>query len=297
MDHMMPVMDGIEATARIRALGRNGDIYYKNLPVVSMTANAVSGMREMFLENGFDDFLSKPIDTTTLDAILEKWIPDAKKENPPEAGGRNNKGRGGVGFLNDIDGLDVSQGIKMTGGTYEKYVRVLEEFYEEGLEKIKEIKLCLEAEDLHLFTTYIHAIKNGCSISGAEGLSEAAHALELAGAKKDSNFIRENAAIFLSDFEMLLSKICEALSAENVEEKKDSVDIDTLRHYLQRFRTALVNLNNRELKEVAGYLQNIKYDAESDSAVSGILYKRLIGDYSGALSLTNILLEKLLKES
>jgi CheY-like chemotaxis protein len=86
MDHFMPVMDGLETTARIRAQGRNGDTYYQKVPIVAMTANAVTGMREMFLENEFSDFLSKPVDTITLDGILEKWIPEGKKTRLSETG-------------------------------------------------------------------------------------------------------------------------------------------------------------------------------------------------------------------
>jgi len=73
MDHMMPEMDGIEATKLIREK-------YAELPLIALTANAVSGTKEMFLSNGFDDFLSKPIDTIKLNAILGKWIPKEKQE-------------------------------------------------------------------------------------------------------------------------------------------------------------------------------------------------------------------------
>jgi len=81
MDHKMPVMDGMEAASRIRALkgGANEEKKYKNLPIIALTANAVTGMREMFLENGFNDYLSKPINTAELDEILEKWIAQEKK--------------------------------------------------------------------------------------------------------------------------------------------------------------------------------------------------------------------------
>jgi len=74
MDHMMPQMDGIEATKLIREEG------YTELPIIALTANAISGIKEMFLENGFNDFLSKPIDTFKLNAILAKWIPKEKQE-------------------------------------------------------------------------------------------------------------------------------------------------------------------------------------------------------------------------
>jgi len=74
IDHMMPDMDGVEATKLIREM-------YANLPIIALTANAVSGVKEMFLENGFNDFLSKPIDIVELNSILEKWLPREKQGN------------------------------------------------------------------------------------------------------------------------------------------------------------------------------------------------------------------------
>ena len=79
MDHKMPGMDGIETTQRIRAMGGK-EPYYKNVPIVALTANAVLGTKEMFLQNGFDDFLSKPVDIVSLNAVLEKWLPKEKQK-------------------------------------------------------------------------------------------------------------------------------------------------------------------------------------------------------------------------
>ena len=82
MDHLMPEMDGMETTRRIRAMdppnAQSTDLAAFALPIIALTANAVSGTREMFLQNGFNDFLSKPIDTIQLNSILEKWLPRDK---------------------------------------------------------------------------------------------------------------------------------------------------------------------------------------------------------------------------
>ena len=77
MDHMMPGMDGMEATAIIRSM--EGE-RFQTLPIVALTANAIAGVEEMFLQNGFNDYLSKPIDSRRLNAILEKWIPAEKQK-------------------------------------------------------------------------------------------------------------------------------------------------------------------------------------------------------------------------
>ena len=74
MDHMMPDMDGVETTSRLRGIAE-----YRDVPIVALTANAISGMREMFLEKGMNDFLSKPIDPVKLETVLRKWIPENKQ--------------------------------------------------------------------------------------------------------------------------------------------------------------------------------------------------------------------------
>jgi CheY-like chemotaxis protein len=73
MDHMMPGMDGVEATKIIRALGTE---YAKNIPVIALTANAVSGSEQMFLQNGFNAFLPKPFNAMLLDAVVKMWVRD-----------------------------------------------------------------------------------------------------------------------------------------------------------------------------------------------------------------------------
>jgi len=75
MDHMMPDMDGIEATDAIRAIGTD---YARNVPIIALTANAIQGTEDMFLAHGFQDFLSKPIDIMRLDAVVRKWIKNAQ---------------------------------------------------------------------------------------------------------------------------------------------------------------------------------------------------------------------------
>jgi signal transduction histidine kinase/CheY-like chemotaxis protein/uncharacterized membrane protein YfcA len=92
MDHMMPEMDGLEAAQAIRALGGR----FADLPIVALTAHAVSGMKEMFLAGGFDDFLPKPVETAALDAVLRRWIPAAKQQGAPEDAGEGYAGPPGL---------------------------------------------------------------------------------------------------------------------------------------------------------------------------------------------------------
>ena len=91
MDHMMPEMDGIETTATIRAREKEQQLS-KPVPIIALTANAVSGMREMFMEKGFNDFLAKPIDISQLDEILGRWIPKEKRNKKTEPAARPQNG-------------------------------------------------------------------------------------------------------------------------------------------------------------------------------------------------------------
>jgi CheY-like chemotaxis protein len=78
MDHLMPGMDGIEATVAIRAM--EGE-RFKTLPIVALTANAMAGMKQVFLDSGFNDYLAKPVEAQKLNAMLWKWIPEEKRES------------------------------------------------------------------------------------------------------------------------------------------------------------------------------------------------------------------------
>ena len=113
MDHKMPDMDGVKTTNKIRSITDESN-YYKNLPIIALTANAISGTKEMFLENGFSDFLSKPIDIIELDTILDKWIPDEMKKK--HLGLRNNNSKKNFNEkLIEINGVDVKRGIYLSG--------------------------------------------------------------------------------------------------------------------------------------------------------------------------------------
>ncbi|MDR1948071.1 MAG: response regulator [Spirochaetaceae bacterium] len=117
MDHMMPGMDGIEAAGIIRLL--EGE-YFKALPIAALTANAIAGMREMYLEKGFNDYLSKPIEIFRLDEIMGKWIPVEKKKRggrgKPDNGEEGASPLSGIQNLLSETGVDVARGIMMTGG-------------------------------------------------------------------------------------------------------------------------------------------------------------------------------------
>jgi signal transduction histidine kinase/CheY-like chemotaxis protein/HPt (histidine-containing phosphotransfer) domain-containing protein len=207
MDHMMPEMDGIEATARIRALGGNsGENPYTKLPIIALTASAVSGMRDMFLKNGFDDFIAKPIETNKLYTVMDKWIPKEKQEQRAESDQSP-----AVAPVIEIAGLDTHRGIAMTGGDIDNYRHILDVFYSDCAEKTRQIRDYLEAGQIPLFTTNVHALKSAFGSIGATVLAEYAARLEHAGSQEDMGYLWENTEPFLFDLAELSESIAEFL--------------------------------------------------------------------------------------
>jgi CheY-like chemotaxis protein/anti-sigma regulatory factor (Ser/Thr protein kinase) len=212
MDHMMPEMDGLEATRRIREL--EGE-RFRRIPIIALTANALAGVRAMFLENGFNDYLAKPIDLIKLNEIMGKWIPIRKRLN---AGADLKAPDTGSGLK--IEGLNVEAGILGSGGTESGYIEVLKLFCRDAqarLQVLREAPVTGDGDALALFVTQVHALKSASASIGALEVSRSAARLEEAGNLGDMTAIRLRLEPFLKELRLLVARI-----RERVEEEKDS---------------------------------------------------------------------------
>jgi len=291
MDHMMPEMDGIETTKHIREMGGKNP-YYANLPIVALTANAVSGTKEMFLSNGFSDFLSKPVDVIKLNAVLAKWLPKEKQEKLSEEAIANTDTGSLEATGMKIAGVDVKKGISLTGGTLKGYMRTLAVFHKDGLQKIEEIRKSLEMGNYHLYAIYVHALKSALANIGANGLSESAKALEFAGKQKDTAFISSNNAQFLMNLETILNSLGNVLSSGGNDEQKVSVDFELFRNELNKLREALESLDSAAIDKIADNLQEFAQADGVGSSVENILRSVLIGEYDEAIAMIDALMKK-----
>jgi CheY-like chemotaxis protein len=271
MDHMMPEMDGIEATKMIRELGHN-------LPIIALTANAVSGVKEMFLASGFNDFLSKPIDTIKLNSILAKWIPQEKQEKKT---GDEEKVTDEMIDLK-IEGINVKKGIKITGGTLELYMRTLATFHKDAVQKIEEIRASLETGNYHLYATYAHALKSASANIGAFDLSDFAKELEMAGKRADSAFIELNNFKFLGNLKTILNDIGQVLES-NKKKCNVSVNLELLKSELGKLEEALMAMDFEAISKVSDDLQKFAQADGVDASLEKILQNVLIGEYDEAI--------------
>jgi CheY-like chemotaxis protein/anti-sigma regulatory factor (Ser/Thr protein kinase) len=230
MDHMMPHMDGIETTKAIRGMG------YEH-PIIALTANAVTGQAEMFLSNGFDDFISKPIDIRQLNMVLNKLIRD--KQTPE--------------VLENARTIELNKSAESVSGPAidTELARIFIRDAEKAIKVLETVcgkRNSMNDDDLQLYIINIHAMKSALANIGEEELSSLARRLEVAGRDQNIDVIANETYDFLNDLKMLVERI----TPEEGGGDKEAVDDDLayLEEKLLLFRAACVVYDKKAAKEV-----------------------------------------------
>jgi signal transduction histidine kinase/DNA-binding NarL/FixJ family response regulator/HPt (histidine-containing phosphotransfer) domain-containing protein len=194
MDHMMPEMDGVEATKRIRSL--DGE-WYRHVPIIALSANAVQGAREMFLEAGMDDFLSKPIDGNQLNTMLIRWLPPDKidvmvqsdvaaaKPDKSDKPDTDDKLAPLLNELAEIKELDVQSGLSHVGGDKGAYCSILRQFCKEFNSYIADVQRWTSERNWKEYSIRLHGLKSVFANIGVASISQWALRLEQASKAGD----------------------------------------------------------------------------------------------------------------
>jgi signal transduction histidine kinase/CheY-like chemotaxis protein len=277
MDHMMPDMDGVEAAMAIRAIDEN-DPYYQNLPIVALTANAMSGQREMFLQNGMNGFLAKPIEMQKLDAVLKEWIPEERRRQPEiAANGALETER--LGFF-EIEGVSIEMGLRNSGGSVAAYADILMDFCRDADERADRIEHCLHEDNIGLYLTLVHALKGAARSVGAAEFGEFAARMEEAAQNGDTELIATMTEKMLAALHRLTNEIRKALDnrfagdEDRFAEKLSAEQLERLKAALQDMDIAVVNdlimeyasipldpKIKKELSEIERLILLFEYDA------------------------------------
>ena len=198
LDHMMPEMDGIETLERAKDLPNSR---CKDTPMIALTANAISGVKEMFIGKGFTDYLSKPVAGKDLERMLQKYLPPEKiiatDENTPEenisaptAEEVTEEKISETETVNEqieevateeVQNIDVDLGMQYCGGMEDMYKEFIKMFCDRKEETKAKLENALQTENWKDYTTFIHALKSGSLSVGGRILSEQSKALEMAG--------------------------------------------------------------------------------------------------------------------
>ncbi len=210
MDHMMPVMDGIEATERIRAM--EGD-YYRNVPIIALSANAMMDAREQFHKAGMDDFVAKPIEMKEICNCIKKWLPRELivKQNGGNAQERKPSGslqEGGAApaqaeetaqELPTLRGIDSAAGVQACG-SQKLWLSLLGDFYKIIDAKSNKLEKCLADHMIRDYTIEVHALKNTARMIGAGQLSEWFRHMEECGNAGDEDTIVKETPELLKEY-------------------------------------------------------------------------------------------------
>ena len=201
LDHMMPGMDGLETIAEIRKT-------HPDLPVYALTANVTSGGEEFYKSKGFDGYLTKPIDTETLERVILRHLPEEivmKVDDADEAAGEEELGED-MKWLFEIDGLTVNEGIKHSGGVA-LYISSLNMFLDTIDDNSKVIEDAYENGDIKLYTVKVHALKTSARIIGAMKLYKDCKLMEDAGNRRDMEYISANKDKLMMDYRSFREKL------------------------------------------------------------------------------------------
>jgi signal transduction histidine kinase/response regulator RpfG family c-di-GMP phosphodiesterase/HAMP domain-containing protein len=225
MDHMMPEMNGVEAVSKIRKLGAQ----YASLPIVALTANAIQGAKEMFLSNGFNGFISKPIEIEELNEILKEWLPPEKIEEKPQADlNAESQDDETIGdfmrALEKIDEINTEIGLNRVSGMENMYSETLEAFTKEMLSNCTAMSDSLSYGDMQSFAIAVHAMKSALSTIGAMNLSETAAKLETAARNKDTEYCMARFPAFKEKLLSLHEKLSAVFPEKKTESRKENGD-------------------------------------------------------------------------
>lgn len=183
IDHMMPEMDGIEMLQHVKTM--DGGIY-KDIPAIAITANALSGAKQTYLDAGFCGYLSKPIDPERFEQIIKDNLP---QEYVTECGDGNGdtatEGQETDGTSDpkqeeewSIPGIDIAKALSYIGGSRELYISLLQTYLDGSEERIRKLEECKNKEDIFNYDITIHGLKGISASIGADSMAIAAAGLE-----------------------------------------------------------------------------------------------------------------------
>ena len=271
MDHMMPEVDGIEATHIIRRLVPS----YNDVPIIALTANAVGGAREMFIREGMNDFVAKPIDVKDALAKLKKWLPSEKivpiegdSSAPKTEQHSASDEPHGVNAAMEVEELNVESALSLLGSENLFWI-VLEEYYGSIEKKAELILEHKAAEQWRNYTVEVHALKSSSRQVGADEIADLAAELEKAGNDGNIALINEKTDDLIKMYREL-HKALGKYFANTSEDEKQTAEFADIVSKLNQMHEALDNFDTLQIDEVIEEMSKFKY-----SGTNADLFERL----------------------
>lgn len=209
LDDMMPEMDGTETLRRMKLLK---DSQNAHTPVIMLTANALSGAKDEYLRNGFDDYIAKPVIYAELEDMIRKYLPRELQKSQKEQTEVQQEQISDDSFLQDVPEINVKLGMSYCMDTKSFYLEMLEEYLK--ADKRELIQEAYQKEDWENYRILVHSLKSLSLTIGAEQLSAQAKAMEAETKKQNTEYIGMHEEELIRAYTALLEKLRKAVDAE-----------------------------------------------------------------------------------
>lgn len=241
LDHLMPQMDGLEVIGHIRE-------DFPSMPVIALTADYSADSKAFFESHGFDGYLSKPVNNQLLDKVIKGLLPEELvTPNTVIISGEDEELADEFKWLYEVEGIDVSEGIKNSGGA-QPYIFALLLFLDTIDDNARVIDVAYLDNDIALFTIKVHALKTSARIIGAMKLMELCQNIEQAGKKGDPHYVNDHYEEMIEMYKGFKEKLSRLSYL--------SRDIGDKREFISR----------EELIKTYGHLRDYANDMDYDSA-------------------------------
>ncbi len=299
MDHMMPGMDGIEAVRIIREeCGPNG----RTPIVVALTANAMEGVKENFLKNGFQDYISKPLDRKSLNVVLAKWIP-ASYQRARNAENKDGDTVEHIQFEDiNISGVDIVEAQKHHTGGAEDFLELLRLYCMDGKRKCTLLRALVENRDYINYGIEVHGLKSASANVGAMELSGQAKEHEGAAKREDMEFIHRHYEDLLACYAEQIRAIEKFLDnrdsrlAENEGESDMALENSVLVAQLREAVEELENFHSKDCAKVVESLMKYQIDEYIENDLKEIREQLKMYEDDEAERLLHRLIDRIEKE-
>ncbi len=288
LDQRMPEMDGIELLHIIRKIDNANAM----IPILCATADFGPEVSRMLLNEGFQDYLAKPVRKFYLERMLRKYMPPELAVNividdePVQEITRSERKE--EDKPKDTRDINFKGGLENLGGNMEAFASVVNAYYKEGLIKVDLVRDLLENKDYPNYVVEVHALKSSSAAIGAEGMSLKFRELEFAGKADNIEFIENHTSHVLSAFREVLDIVKTYLVENNVFEGEaqdklpegDEVPFDDT--IIDELITALSNFSIKETEDRVNECVGINYGTEVNEALRNVKNCLDIFDYHKA---------------
>lgn len=302
MDMVMPDMSGSDVLDQIRA---KDEKYYKEVPIVALTAQSGANVREEMLEFGFQEYLSKPIKRRYLEQCLLKFLPEELIENiktedktPGAKGGAAEQSSAVV--KKPESGLNAEKGLLNIGFNKDSYAAILNTYYSEGLKYLDTLPQLLEAGNIQLFTTDVHGIKSSSASIGAMEVSALFKELEFAGKDGKVDEINEKFPGYMEKFKEILTivkeylisigKMQETAKEDNLEKKEEE---KLTMEILTALKSELDRMNLKVTDEKIPELASKNFGAQANEQIKKLKEAYDLFDFHQVKAILNDMMEEI----